>query len=152
MGPCVGFFSLKSIFPHPCNIDVRICITSREKCVGFSCDTSACWLFRTQKSSKQNREMLHLFNRCHISFKRLETDIQEDFFFHSQGSRSMQPVYFHCFIRAHTVRETRRQCFLSQFRGCCSVFSTHLCVSKQLKMKTLQTFVIFIQEEIIRHL
>lgn len=31
--------------------------------------------------SMETREMLHLFNRCHISFKRLETDIQEGFFF-----------------------------------------------------------------------
>lgn len=31
--------------------------------------------------SKDTRKMLHLFNRCHINFKTLETDIQEGSFF-----------------------------------------------------------------------
>lgn len=34
-------------------------------------------------TQRETREMLYLFNRCHISSKRLETDIQEGILFHS---------------------------------------------------------------------
>lgn len=44
-------------------------------------DLSLRWPHQTWNAAKETSKMLLLFNRCHISFKTLETDSQEVFFF-----------------------------------------------------------------------
>lgn len=44
-------------------------------------DLSLRWPHQTWNAAKETSKVLFLFNRCHISFKTLETDSQEVFFF-----------------------------------------------------------------------
>lgn len=44
-------------------------------------DLSRCWPRRTREAEKRPARCCSCFNRCHISFKTLETDSQEGYFF-----------------------------------------------------------------------